>query len=222
MNPVTTVGSLVEADYSKPFVIHHYMPEVKEEHFVQYLSNHFQSTVFGYNIHNETIENLKIGELYGEWVCNELIYKILDAPINLLSLDPMLQEKQCLVMTNAPGYTALHVDPPKHGGGWMWLVCGKKTWTFVDLVDGMKHLFVIEGQTLIDLSDHPLSLIVPTYQITTQAGDFIYFPPGWLHRVVTHEKSLGLGGYLINDYTDTHTATVILAKHGLENIWSSF
>jgi len=29
------------------------------------------------------------------------------------------------------------------------------------------------------------------------AGDFIYFPPGWLHRVKTHDRSIGVGGYLL-------------------------
>jgi len=29
------------------------------------------------------------------------------------------------------------------------------------------------------------------------AGDFCYFPPGWLHRVRTYDKSIGVGGYLL-------------------------
>lgn len=36
----------------------------------------------------------------------------------------------------------------------------------------------------------------PYKTATVRAGDFVYFPPGWLHRVHTPEKALGLGGYI--------------------------
>jgi hypothetical protein len=32
--------------------------------------------------------------------------------------------------------------------------------------------------------------------LAVSSGDFVDFPPGWIHRVWTREKSLGIGGYI--------------------------
>lgn len=97
-----------------------------------------------------------------------------------------------LIYTYARAYTGLHADPGEEGGSWMHLFAGRKLWQFYH----PKHHLYFVGN-LVD--GHPSvidSSKVETYSCLAEENDTVYFPPSWLHRVWTFEKSFGLNSYL--------------------------
>jgi hypothetical protein len=127
----------------------------------------------------------------------------------LLQQGPVLSKKDAI--------SPWHIDPTSKAGGWMYLWQGKKDWKFCD--PWMTPYFYTSSPAfpyhIIDFNeaDYDSVLSLPSskeafqvykeykgdltykpFQTTTaRAGDFIYFPPGWLHRVETRDKALGLG-----------------------------
>lgn len=110
------------------------------------------------------------------------------------------------VLTPAGAYTALHFDPPGAGAGWMYLAGGRKRWVLVD--PACRDLLLDPDANDGRLLDVPIGALrerAPAgaiRQVTIAAGDFLFFPPYWMHRVTTDETSIGLGGYCKVD-TDT-------------------
>lgn len=133
-----------------------------------------------------------------------------------------------LLFSRAHSYTFLHLDPPVYGGGWMYLAQGVKSWTFIH----PRHIGLLYDPTTRRLRDLPLSRLcgaefnhalhgVPMHT-TARAGDFIYFPPAWMHRVRTYEKCVGVAGYLRLPQahaTMKHYAAE-LEKRGLSSVWN--
>lgn len=116
-------------------------------------------------------------------------------------------ETVALVATPAETYTGFHIDPLL-GGGWILLLEGTKVWQFMHpslaghlRPDGDRSK--LEDPPLVDLiSRNGYALFGKVYSAVCNAGDFIYFPPGWIHRVQTWDKCYGLGGYLQLGITD--------------------
>ena len=54
------------------------------------------------------------------------------------------------------------------------------------------------------------------YEANAIGGDFIYFPPAWLHKVKTYEKSIGMGGYIQLEATLHETAAILAHLEHLE------
>jgi len=87
------------------------------------------------------------------------------------------------------------------GGGWMYLNKGVKMWQMLP-VDCIEFLYDHELKIIKDLNISDLLYFNNNQfwgQIETfllEDGDYLYFPPGHLHRVWTYKNSIGLAGYL--------------------------
>ena len=181
--------------------------------------------VFGYDESGSYVEDLLLSTLVEQWLNDRLKVKVLDSPMHIVELPAVMDEfasapppatetpeeesfaarvhahkhGQSPVLTRADAYTPFHVDPPEFGGGWMYLWKGRKAWHFVSQA-WIKTLYrPSPPDKLLDASIeelHGLDPKIECFSVTSGGGDFIYFPPGWIHRVWTHEKSLGIGGYI--------------------------
>jgi hypothetical protein len=205
--------------------------------------------VFGYDAAGNYVEGLLLSTLTEQWLADRLEVKVLDSPMHVVDLPPIMDEfavsppatepneeasfsaqvyankhGQSPVLTRADAYTPFHVDPPDFGGGWMYLWTGRKTWHFVSQ-EWITRLFLRESTDRIrDASVEELATLDPRIEcsaVTAGGGDFLYFPPGWIHRVWTHEKSLGVGGYirLEGATADLLQATVQLEALGKDFVW---
>lgn len=105
-------------------------------------------------------------------------------------VDPSVSHRT-LIFTPANRYTGTHSDPSTDGGSWMHLFRGRKLWQFYD----PKHFLHFVGNK-IDEHASRLPPEIETLSCLAEEGDTVYFPPGWLHRVWTFEKSFGLNSYL--------------------------
>jgi Cupin-like domain len=120
---------------------------------------------------------------------------------------------QTPVLSRANYLTPWHMDPINLGGGWMYIFQGEKDWYFNE--PWMAPLYYDENTSLIQdltltdyhsiLSNYDFKSIkgfYPEFQVSpfltakARPGDFVYFPPGWIHRVKTHNKTIGIGGYI--------------------------
>lgn len=179
--------------------------------------------VFGYDPAGQFVEGLFLASLTQQWLDNRLDVNVLDSPMHLIDLPVVLDEcavsaparapddspftaqvcahehGQSPVLTRAGTYTPFHVDPPLFGGGWMYLWRGCKTWHFVSQEWITTLYSPQENDKIRDASVEDLARVdhrIECLAVTAGAGDFLYFPPGWIHRVWTHDKSLGIGGYI--------------------------
>jgi len=179
--------------------------------------------VFGYDDSGDYVEHLVLGTLTEEWLEDRLRVKVLDSPLPIVDLPSVLdafaipppqayrgqgihqsgavpQARQSPVLTRADAYTPFHLDPPLFGGGWTYLWRGTKKWQFVSQ-EWIPMLFHRESpDRILDASPAELANLDPRikcWSATAGPGDFLYFPPGWIHRVWTQEKALGVGGYLL-------------------------
>jgi hypothetical protein len=167
-------------------------------------------TVFGWNVNLLPVADLSLRSTIAAWKRGALAANIIDAPIPQVfgagEIDPLLApygitaDALMLVASTRLTRTPFHQDPPLEGGGWMWLAQGQKLWTLVDyehndvLLDPLtKTLEEVPTAELLSRKNHALWGHVRQGWI--EGGDFLYFPPGWAHRVRTYRPSLGLGGY---------------------------
>jgi hypothetical protein len=209
----------------RPFIVRH-AREFLDPPFEEILERLKNSSerVFGYDDSGDYVEGLRLSSLVEEWLGDRLKVKVLDSPMHIVELPPVMDEfatrppttepledgshtsrvhahkhGQSPVLTGADIYTAFHVDPPFFGGGWMYLWRGRKTWHFVSH-EWITTLFSQDSNDkILDASVEGLATLDPRiecFTVTAGGGDFVYFPPGWIHRVWTHEKSLGIGGYI--------------------------
>lgn len=108
-----------------------------------------------------------------------------------------------LIMSPKGSFTSLHLDA--YGmQGWVYLITGCKVWEFY-APQYVHHAFDPIYREFFDHRQHsleqfPLLTVAEKYVGTMNAGDLLYFPPGWIHEVETTEMSVGVGGALINDY----------------------
>lgn len=207
----------------RPFVVRH-AEEFSDTPF-EVVFERFRTSkeyVFGYDDAGNYVEGLLLSNLTEQWISDSLNVKVLDSPMHIVDLPPVMDDfdapdtetpeeesfaarvyahrhGQSPVLTRADTYTPFHVDPPDFGGGWMYLWKGCKTWHFVSQ-EWITTLYWLESSEKIrdaSLAElHGLDPGIECFAVTAGGGDFIYFPPGWIHRVWTHEKSLGIGGYI--------------------------
>jgi hypothetical protein len=120
---------------------------------------------------------------------------------------------QTPVLSRADYLTPWHMDPINLGGGWMYIFQGEKDWyfnepwmaplyynkktkTIQDLTPG-EYSSIINNYDFSSIKNfYPQFKITPFIQAKARPGDFVYFPPGWLHRVKTYNKTIGIGGYI--------------------------
>ena len=132
-----------------------------------------------------------------------------------------------LMMNRARAYTFLHLDPPFYGGGWMYLTHGQKNWQYIH----PRFIDLLYDPATKRLRDLPVSELVSRFgwqlhgqvmSARAEAGDFVYFPPCWMHRVRSYDKGLGVSGYmkLKQCHADMNKYTELLAKKGLNSIWN--
>lgn len=204
-----------------------------------------EDTVFGYDTQGNYVEDLKIAQLISNWEQNQPHATILDSYLHVFDLPNALSAHhsladidlnkeelgQTVILSRANGYTPLHMDPPIYGGGWMYLWQGQKDWHFLS-PQWMTLLFNTSEKKLLDASPETLAEIASKssiegasaalfHSVRANAGDFVYFPPGWMHRVWTYDKGIGLGGYIRPESTRPGAKEVedALALFGLKAIW---
>jgi len=207
-----------------------------------------RSPVFGYDGFGNYVEGLVLATVVEQWLSNSLNVNVLDSPLHIVDLPAVMDEcassspngetpeegsftarvhahkhGQSPVLTRADAYTPFHVDPPYFGGGWMYLWKGSKTWHFVSQ-EWIITLFQRSTGKIVDASIeelHRLDSRIECFSVAVGGGDFIYFPPGWIHRVWTHEKSLGVGGYIqpAGATSERAHATAQLEALGKDFVW---
>lgn len=169
--------------------------------------------MFAYNKNYEEVYDLRVSSLINDWKADNLEYRILDSPLHVIDLPSDLVSMQfvkegitdltlaqTLILSSPNSYTSLHMDSPKQGGGWMYLVEGQKDWYFMKpTAAALQSLIEPDAPHLIDISYELAYQRAGTvfHEANAIKGDFLYFPPGWLHRVRTHDRSVGIGGYLL-------------------------
>lgn len=220
-----TVREGFEKSPCRPFLVRQ-AAEFRGTTFAEALSRMriSQQEVFGYDDAGACVEHLVLGNLVEQWLEDRLLVKVFDSPLHIVDLPDVMdafavnwidpestadgsftrqvvshKHGQSPVLTRADAYTPFHVDPPLFGGGWMYLWQGNKTWQLVSW-HWIQLLFHREApDRLLDASPDELAALDPAIEClsaTAGAGDFLYFPPGWIHRVWTHDKAIGVGGYL--------------------------
>lgn len=190
--------------------------------------------VFGYDSQGQVVENLKVGHLIKAWENEELKIKILDSLLHIIDLPNVLIQNhsriesidadreplgQTIILSPSKGYTALHMDPPSYGGGWMYLVQGQKDWQFLS-PQWLNHLFTGIEKELPDVSSEALPQ-ADFYAVHAVENSFVYFPPGWMHRVWTYDKAIGIGGYIRPESTVQSAEEIdgFLRSFGRSAIW---
>ena len=161
--------------------------------------------VYGYRKRDEACaevtEGLELRQLWADYKRGTLEFKILDSP--MLHMTPDLLPRSMYdyrdsarpsLILSPVGTTNLHLDPPDYGGGFMYLCHGEKDWSFMDPFQTIPNVYDAANRRLFDRTAG-----VPCSNARMSGGDFIYFPPGELHRVITTQPSFGLGGYLLLD-----------------------
>jgi len=113
--------------------------------------------------------------------------------------------EKSVLLSKKGTFTPWHTDT---GGisGWYYYIYGKKDWTFIHrdcflmMYDPLfmeiyndrnpSHVTDKEKGTRFNLVDS----VSVQYHYTAVSGDYIWIPPGWLHRVETVEDTFGFGG----------------------------
>ncbi|HTQ05065.1 MAG TPA: LicD family protein [Polyangiaceae bacterium] len=150
------------------------------------------------------------------WERDELDLNVVDSESNDASLTPAIivrnvatalegedAKRLCsYVVTNKNTRTTLHVDP-SFGGGWMFLYEGRKIWWLIAAEDaahlerlgyGLEELRRRSFSELVHVAD---AYLWGKLQVAVCGKhDFIYFPEGCVHGVMTYERAFGLGGYV--------------------------
>ncbi len=172
--------------------------------------------LYGYDATGACVEVTSDGVL-ADYRNGVLDLNLLDAPLAELAALLPVETKALLdpetvspVFTRAGTVTPLHVDSPENGGGWMFLATGEKHWVLVDPCC-MGELYDRERGRLRDLEASALIAHVdPSAVVETRLGpgEFLFFPPGWMHRVVTSQDAIGIGGYRMRDEDRARAAEV--------------
>jgi hypothetical protein len=120
-------------------------------------------------------------------------------------------------------HTPMHLDPPRSGGPWTFLVEGEKTWICVH-PQKIEALFDEERQCAQDPTLDDLIEMVGGESVWMHrqvANEAIFFPGGYLHQVDTFRDSIGLAGcYRIEaDRELTEWTHNWLARHDLPWLW---
>jgi len=108
-----------------------------------------------------------------------------------------------MVLTTQRSYTKTHIDTAG-SGAWMYLMAGEKRWTLYEpkfrsaLYSPRTRIYwdpdAPHAQTKEEL---PFSEDVPCSTVFQQAGDLIWVPPGWAHRVLTTKRAIGYGSFYV-------------------------
>jgi hypothetical protein len=82
----------------------------------------------------------------------------------------------------------------------MYIWQGEKYWEFLNPIHAPR-LFDPATKWLEDRTpDEMVEAVGGTSKLFVKAEakkcDFVYFPPAWMHRVRTDQKTMGLGGYI--------------------------
>lgn len=190
----------------QPFMVKNAFAEFLGVHTPEIVLSTLKSSkcyMHGYNKLGQLIKTSS-DAIHDEWQRGYQPLNILDVSLEVLSTFLPLKTHETLqapsiapVLTKLGRYTALHIDPPWKGGGWMFLTTGEKQWLFVD----PKYIeLLINPETYVfsDLSLENLLEIIPSTHIRQcllTDGDFLFFPPAWVHRVYTSRDAVGLGAF---------------------------
>jgi hypothetical protein len=120
---------------------------------------------------------------------------------NLLTFPEHTRHYQrSLVITQNGTFTRTHSDSGGLGG-WMFLFAGRKIWHLWDRV-WFPLLYDVVAETCFDEFVHPhpdaeyrrILEHLPRWEASIGAGELLWFPEGWPHRVWTTEDAYGYGG----------------------------
>jgi len=190
--------------------------------------------------------DIPISEALAAWDNDLLKVNFVDSPLPMREEDLDTSQVQqfgvrpdntMFILSNNKAYTPFHQDPVRAkvvsgeihwpwwhggGGGYMVLGQGKKLWhlipnslTHVVYDENAKCMINLPMDQLLYKDNHALWGKIT--QAWIEAGDFLYFPPGMIHRVYTYERSIGWGGYisLPTDEANIKGLLLFYEKHGL-------
>jgi hypothetical protein len=151
---------------------------------------------------------------------------------------------QSPVLARKGHVSSWHMDPIVIGGGWMYILKGEKEWRFHDPYMSLFYYnttdndFSLNDMTTLEFINlmsempaedlatikalYPDFRFTPVQTATAREGDFVYFPPGWLHRVETIEKTFGVAGYVRPHSTieRQHHYEDFFHKLGINGTWN--
>jgi len=200
-----------------------------------------------------SVSNIPLASLLRDFENDNLTVTVFEAPVNMFPLPSSLKDHheladferddpnyvllaQTPVLSKAEYLSPWHIDPLGLGGGWMYLWQGRKEWKFHSPWVAPLYYTTdpvwdshIKDHSVLDffkaMQDKPAlaSRVSAVRTATVAAGDFVYFPPSWLHRVQTREKALGLGGYIRPPETVPVVAEVeeLFNSLSLNGTWNS-
>jgi len=199
--------------FGKPFVIRNVN--------IQLDKSNINFKFIGYDNTGKQHDDVDPKEQFSLWEQGQLKLNFVDSPApKIISTKDTIFENHVkdnnlmFVLSNSGMYTPFHADPmylkneenikkfgDQMGGGWMYLNKGVKMWQMLP-VDCIEFLYDHELKIIKDLNISDLLYFNNNQfwgQIETfllEDGDYLYFPPGHLHRVWTYKNSIGLAGYL--------------------------
>jgi hypothetical protein len=111
-------------------------------------------------------------------------------------------------------FTVPHIDSGAFGN-WMVLVTGRKLWMLVSpddeqvIYDPAKRVWAFGDETKTDIIHY--GMLGP--------NQLLFAPPGWVHSVITLERSVGYGGQYIaaSDFAQCKRITNAMLERGIEN-----
>jgi len=200
-----------------------------------------------------SVSNIPLASLLRDFENDNLTVTVFEAPVNMFPLPSSLKDHHALadferddpnyvllaqtpVLSKAEYLSPWHIDPLGLGGGWMYLWQGRKEWKFhspwvvplyystdPDWDSHIKDHSVLSFHKAMQEQPALASRVSAVRTATVVAGDFVYFPPSWLHRVQTREKALGLGGYIRPPQTVPVLAEVeeLFNRLSLNGTWNS-
>lgn len=129
--------------------------------------------------------------------------------------------QKSLVLTQRGTFTRTHSDSGGLGG-WMFLFAGSKTWHLWDRI-WFPLLYDVVAETCFDDAAHPhpdaqyrqILENLPRWEASIGAGELLWFPEGWPHRVWTTEDAYGYGGSTLHLERLGHAVEAILRDQRL-------
>jgi len=125
-----------------------------------------------------------------------------------------------MIMSTRLSYTKQHTDPAG-SGAWMLLVAGEKRWTVVPpeyrsaIYSPITRLWYdAEAPHQETIDTLPFCKQVPSFEGFQRAGDCIWVPPAWSHRVLTLKRAIGCGAFYLHPALAVQSASSFIGDAG--------
>ncbi|HYA16851.1 MAG TPA: hypothetical protein VEF06_05265 [Bryobacteraceae bacterium] len=174
------------------------------------VARQFRAGTLGFNVVDSYVES---GAL--------TIPPVIGAKNLLLCSEATRHYEKSLIITRRGTFTRTHSDAGGLGG-WMFLFAGRKIWHLWDRV-WFPLLYDVVNETCFDEFAHPhpdaeyrrILEELPRWEASIGAGELLWFPEAWPHRVWTTEDAYGYGGSTLDEERLGHAVEAILRDQRL-------